>query len=35
MQWDVLSKENSVQPVSRIPNGSNPGNCITLLRVMT
>ncbi|XP_048544395.1 homeobox-leucine zipper protein ROC8-like [Triticum urartu] len=34
-QWDVLCKENSVQPVSRIPNGPNPGNCITLLRAVS
>ena len=32
-QWDVLSHGNQVQEVSRIPNGSNPGNCISLLRV--
>ncbi|XP_020399989.1 homeobox-leucine zipper protein ROC8 [Zea mays] len=31
-QWDVLSHGNQVQEVSRIPNGSNPGNCISLLR---
>ncbi|KAL5200474.1 hypothetical protein ABZP36_021677 [Zizania latifolia] len=31
-QWDVLSNGNQVQEVSRIPNGSNPGNCISLLR---
>ncbi|KAI4976310.1 hypothetical protein ZWY2020_049917 [Hordeum vulgare] len=34
-QWDVLSKENSVQPVSRVPNGPDPGNCITLLRALS
>jgi homeobox-leucine zipper protein len=33
LQWDVLSHGNQVQEVSRIPNGSNPGNCISLLRV--
>uniref|UniRef100_A0A0E0PUX1 Homeobox domain-containing protein n=1 Tax=Oryza rufipogon TaxID=4529 RepID=A0A0E0PUX1_ORYRU len=32
LQWDVLSHGNQVQEVSRIPNGSNPGNCISLLR---
>jgi hypothetical protein len=32
-QWDVLSHDNQVQEVSRIPNGSNPGNCISLLMV--
>ncbi|RCV08555.1 hypothetical protein SEVIR_1G342400v4 [Setaria viridis] len=31
-QWDVLSHGNQVQEVSRIPNGSHPGNCISLLR---
>ncbi|KAL6911562.1 hypothetical protein ACP4OV_000367 [Aristida adscensionis] len=31
-QWDVLSHGNPVQEVSRIPNGSHPGNCISLLR---
>ncbi|XP_062221849.1 homeobox-leucine zipper protein ROC8-like isoform X1 [Phragmites australis] len=31
-QWDVLSHGNPVQVVSRIPNGSHPGNCISLLR---
>ncbi|XP_066371669.1 homeobox-leucine zipper protein ROC8-like [Miscanthus floridulus] len=31
-QWDVLSHGNQVQEVSRIPSGSNPGNCISLLR---
>nr|CAB3467411.1 unnamed protein product [Digitaria exilis] len=31
-QWDVLSHGNQVQEVSRIPNSSNPGNCISLLR---
>ncbi|KAL6605992.1 hypothetical protein ACP70R_041645 [Stipagrostis hirtigluma subsp. patula] len=31
-QWDVLSHGNQVQEVSRIPNGSDPGNCISLLR---
>ncbi|KAJ1281229.1 hypothetical protein BS78_04G291400 [Paspalum vaginatum] len=31
-QWDVLSHGNPVQQVSRIPNGSHPGNCISLLR---
>ncbi|EEC80207.1 hypothetical protein OsI_22100 [Oryza sativa Indica Group] len=33
-QWDVLSHGNQVQEVSRIPNGSNPGNCISLLRIL-
>ena len=33
VQWDVLSHGNPVQEVSRIPNGSHPGNCISLLRV--
>jgi homeobox-leucine zipper protein len=33
LQWDVLSHGNPVQEVSRIPNGSHPGNCISLLRV--
>ncbi|KAL5651967.1 hypothetical protein ACJX0J_037425, partial [Zea mays] len=28
----LLSHDNQVQEVSRIPNGSNPGNCISLLR---
>jgi homeobox-leucine zipper protein len=32
-QWDVLSHGNPVQEVSRIPNGSHPGNSISLLRV--
>ncbi|KAK3155410.1 hypothetical protein QOZ80_2BG0202960 [Eleusine coracana subsp. coracana] len=31
-QWDVLSHGNQVQEVSRIPNGTHPGNCISLLR---
>ncbi|TVU04306.1 hypothetical protein EJB05_50122 [Eragrostis curvula] len=31
-QWDVLSHGNPVQEVSRITNGANPGNCISLLR---
>uniref|UniRef100_A0ACD5ZKY2 Uncharacterized protein n=1 Tax=Avena sativa TaxID=4498 RepID=A0ACD5ZKY2_AVESA len=31
-QWDVLTHGNQVQEVSRIPNGPNPGNCISLLR---
>ncbi|ONM58757.1 hypothetical protein ZEAMMB73_Zm00001d021832 [Zea mays] len=31
-QWEVLSHDNQVQEVSRIPNGSNPDNCISLLR---
>ncbi|KAG8094216.1 hypothetical protein GUJ93_ZPchr0012g19347 [Zizania palustris] len=31
-QWDVLSHGNQVQEVSRIPNGSNPGNGVSLLR---
>ncbi|KAM3244030.1 hypothetical protein ACQJBY_055751 [Aegilops geniculata] len=31
-QWDVLSHGNPVQEVSRIPNGSHPGNSISLLR---
>jgi hypothetical protein len=33
VQWDVLTHGNQVQEVSRIPNGANPGNCISLLRV--
>lgn len=32
-QWDVLSSGNPVQEVARISNGSDPGNCISLLRV--
>lgn len=35
LQWDVLSHGNPVQEVSRIPNGTHPGNCISLLRVST
>ncbi|KAL6861847.1 hypothetical protein ACP4OV_017547 [Aristida adscensionis] len=31
-QWDVLSHGNPVQEVSRIATGSDPGNCISLLR---
>ncbi|KAM0927269.1 hypothetical protein ACQ4PT_002988 [Festuca glaucescens] len=31
-QWDVLSHGNPVQEVSRITNGSHPGNSISLLR---
>ncbi|KAL1224062.1 Homeobox-leucine zipper protein HDG12 [Cardamine amara subsp. amara] len=31
-QWDVLSNGNSVQEVANITNGSNPGNCISVLR---
>ncbi|CAN6245930.1 unnamed protein product [Urochloa humidicola] len=31
-QWDVLSHGNPVQEVSRVPYGSHPGNCISLLR---
>nr|CAD1827075.1 unnamed protein product [Ananas comosus var. bracteatus] len=31
-QWDVLSSGNPVQEVARISNGSDPGNCISLLR---
>ncbi|CAA0216105.1 unnamed protein product [Arabidopsis thaliana] len=31
-QWDVLSNGNSVQEVAHITNGSNPGNCISVLR---
>lgn len=33
LQWDVLMHGNPVQEVSRITNGTNPGNCISLLRV--
>ncbi|KAK1287447.1 Homeobox-leucine zipper protein ROC8 [Acorus calamus] len=32
--WDVLSHGNSVQEVAQITNGSHPGNCISLLRLM-
>ncbi|CAK9165736.1 unnamed protein product [Ilex paraguariensis] len=32
-QWDVLSNHNPVQEVAHIANGSNPGNCISVLRV--
>ncbi|OIW20604.1 hypothetical protein TanjilG_16103 [Lupinus angustifolius] len=31
-QWDVLSNGNAVQEVAHIANGSNPGNCISVLR---
>ncbi|CAK9164366.1 unnamed protein product [Ilex paraguariensis] len=31
-QWDVLSNQNQVQEVAHIANGSNPGNCISVLR---
>ncbi|XP_020089795.1 homeobox-leucine zipper protein ROC8-like isoform X1 [Ananas comosus] len=34
-QWDVLSSGNPVQEVARISNGSDPGNCISLLRNFT
>ncbi|XP_058108436.1 homeobox-leucine zipper protein ROC8-like [Magnolia sinica] len=33
-QWDVLSNGNSVQEVAHIANGSNPGNCISVLRAL-
>ncbi|GJN00614.1 hypothetical protein PR202_ga17809 [Eleusine coracana subsp. coracana] len=32
-QWDVLTHGNPVQEVSRITNGTDPGNCVSLLRV--
>ncbi|CAA7029504.1 unnamed protein product [Microthlaspi erraticum] len=31
-QWDVLLDGNSVQEVSRMANGSHPGNCVSVLR---
>ncbi|XP_073284108.1 homeobox-leucine zipper protein HDG11-like [Primulina huaijiensis] len=31
-QWDVLSNQNPVQEVAHIANGSDPGNCISVLR---
>ncbi|KAK3131896.1 hypothetical protein QOZ80_6AG0513100 [Eleusine coracana subsp. coracana] len=31
-QWDVLTHGNPVQEVSRITNGTDPGNCVSLLR---
>lgn len=31
-QWDVLTHGNTVQEACRIPNGSDPANCVTLLR---
>ncbi|XVF12042.1 hypothetical protein REPUB_Repub08aG0080700 [Reevesia pubescens] len=31
-QWDVLSNGNAVQEVAHIANGSNPDNCISVLR---
>ncbi|KAK9059611.1 hypothetical protein SSX86_020315 [Deinandra increscens subsp. villosa] len=34
-QWDVLSNQNSVQEVANIPNGTHPGNCISVLRAYT
>lgn len=33
LQWDVLTNGNAVQEVAHIANGSNPGNCISVLRV--
>jgi len=32
-QWDNLAHANQVQEVLRIPNGSNPDNCVSVLRV--
>ena len=32
-QWDILAHANQVQEVLRIPNGSNPDNCVSVLRV--
>ncbi|KAG2604955.1 homeobox-leucine zipper protein ROC8-like [Panicum virgatum] len=34
-QWDILAHANQVQEVLRIPNGSNPDNCVSVLRGMT
>ncbi|RLM54948.1 hypothetical protein C2845_PM10G05820 [Panicum miliaceum] len=31
-QWDILAHANQVQEVLRIPNGSNPDNCVSVLR---
>lgn len=33
-QWDVLTNGNAVQEVAHIANGSNPGNCISVLRAL-
>ncbi|KAL9432628.1 hypothetical protein AB3S75_027619 [Citrus x aurantiifolia] len=33
-QWDVLTNGNAVQEVAHIANGSNPGNCISVLRAI-
>ncbi|KAL6001086.1 hypothetical protein ACLOJK_006813 [Asimina triloba] len=33
-QWDVLSNGNPVQEVAHISNGSDPGNCISILRAV-
>ncbi|KAK7269983.1 hypothetical protein RIF29_22820 [Crotalaria pallida] len=32
-QWDVLCKESLVQEKAHIPNGRDPGNCISLIQV--
>ena len=32
-QWDILAHAKQVQEVLRIPNGSNPDNCVSVLRV--
>lgn len=34
-QWDAVSGGNSTEEVVDFPNGSHPGNCITLLRAYT
>lgn len=31
-QWDVLSNQNPVQDIAHFANGSDPGNCISVLR---
>ncbi|CAK7338805.1 unnamed protein product [Dovyalis caffra] len=32
LQWDILSNGNPVHEISRISNGANPGNCISIIR---
>ncbi|KAJ6960766.1 homeobox-leucine zipper protein HDG11-like [Populus alba x Populus x berolinensis] len=31
-QWDILSNGNPVREISRISNGADPGNCISIIR---
>ncbi|KAF9683793.1 hypothetical protein SADUNF_Sadunf04G0051200 [Salix dunnii] len=35
IQWDILSNGNPVHEISHISNGTNPGNCISIIRVIS